>query len=183
MIDPLPSTQALALALVQAAAVGNLPAIEAALQRGAAVDAVPASSRKGWTALLCAADGGHLAVTQCLLQHAASTSIACGPQRVLPLQRAALMAEAEVVGALLQVRAKGAPAGSVFAGARHQSTAGIHRAHVVPLSLPQAGADPNALDAEGWTPLMKAAYSHGDADTIRVLLAGGADCRRAPGRG
>lgn len=97
--------EALALQLVQAAAVGNASKIDECLRGGAEVDRVPLSSRKGWTALLCAADGGHLAATRLLLAAGASPAIACGAQRVLPLQRAALMAEAEVVAALLQARA------------------------------------------------------------------------------
>ena len=41
-------------------------------------------------------------------------------------------------------------------------------------ALLDGGADANAPDPNGWTPLLEAAFA-GHADTIRVLVGGGAD--------
>jgi ankyrin repeat protein len=48
--------------------------------------------------------------------------------------------------------------------------------------LIEAGADPNAVDKSGVTPLHRAVRTR-CAAAVRVLLAGGADARRANKRG
>ena len=48
--------------------------------------------------------------------------------------------------------------------------------------LIQAGADPNAIDNRGVTPLHRAVRTR-SASAVRALLAGGADPRRANGNG
>jgi ankyrin repeat protein len=90
-----------------------------------------------------------------------------------PLHLAAFFGRTDAVDALVR---RGADVDAVGTGwmvgtALHSATSARH-AEIVGRLL-DAGADPDARQAEGWTPLHSAAHN-GDADSVERLLAHGA---------
>jgi ankyrin repeat protein len=100
------------------------------------------------------------------------------PDGFTPLHLAAFFGAPRVAALLLR---RGADAGAVADNAMrvqplNSAVAGQH--HEIAAALIAAGADIDARQEGGYTPLLAAA-GHGDADLVRTLLAAGADPKLA----
>ena len=132
--------------LRDAVSQGDLPTVRRILQQPGGVNVNEGRTFDGWTALHLAILSSHLAIVQAILQ---------------------------VEGVNLNVGTRSGSAPLHFACFADSSNARLPRLPVLQALL-EAGADPNATDVEGQTPLFSAARS----DNIRVveaLLDGGAD--------
>jgi ankyrin repeat protein len=154
----------------------------------------PLPTYTGWTPLHCAAEGGHVAVIDLLLERGADVNAAndaAGGQR--PLHVAAQHGHAAAAARLLE---RGADVRAPIAGgetALHLA-ARQHHAAVVRLLL-ERGADANARTEQGATPLHlaagpAAAQARNPADaraaakeTVTALLDRGADVNARDGGG
>lgn len=163
-------------ALAAAAAGEELPHIDRLLALGASPDA-PASF--GWTVLGSAARAGHVAVVERLLAAGASTEIHQGVAGETALGDAADQLQLDCVRALL---ARGANPGApnedglapLHRAARYFEGA---RANMLPIAtaLLDAGAQIDARDKAGRTPLAWAIDPTGSFDVARLLIERGAD--------
>lgn len=153
------------------AVVGNQPAAAAVALLEAGADVNLPDSR-GNTPLHEAARRGNLDVVRILLEAGADIH-ATGPH-LTPLHAAASGGAAEIVHALLDAGA------DVNAGVGGYGTPLLHAVQTrrdgeaVVIVLLWAGADPDARDERGTTPLYEAAYADRPA-AIRALLEAGAD--------
>jgi ankyrin repeat protein len=109
-----------------------------------------------------------------LITESRSAANAWSKDGFTPLQLASFFGQTEAVRALLANEADVRPASrnDMRVHALNSAVAGGHR-DVAQLLL-DAGADPNAPQQKGWTPLMSAA-ANGDAETAELLLERGAD--------
>ncbi len=158
--------------LIQAARAGDVAAIESALAAGAKADA---AAGDGMSALHWAAERGHAAAVQALLDHGAAYGAGTRIGDYTPLHLAARRGSAATVRHLLDAGAdpNGATTNSGVTPL-HLAAAAFDGSEGVELLL-AAGADPDALErSAGQTPLIFAAGA-GRSDAIRVLLAAGAD--------
>lgn len=133
------------------------------------------ADRKGELSIFEAAAVGDVARVQELIGEDASLANACASDGFHPLGLASFFRQPAVVELLL---ARGADAGAVAQNplqvtALHSAVAdGGHRE--IARALIAAGADVNAEQRHGWTPLHGAADS-GDRELVELLLARGAD--------
>ena len=158
-----------ATALLWAAHWDDVEMVEGLLAAGADVDA---ADDHGVTALDRAAENASLAVVETLLTAGADVD-AAQQSGLTPLMTAARTGNADVVRALV---AGGADVNAAVAETR--STAlmwAVSEPHpeVIEVLL-DAGADPAASTAKGFTPLMFAARN-GDVEAARALIAAGVD--------
>jgi len=145
--------------------------VAALLEAGADVNS---PGHRGLTPLHeAAAQRGNLDVVRILLEAGADTHATSGPG-ITPLHKAASGGAAEIVHALLDAGA------DVNAGAGGFGTPLLHAVQprrsteAVVIVLLWAGADPDARDEQGWTPLYAAASADRPA-AVRALLEAGAD--------
>ena len=131
-----------------------------------------AANRYGVTPLALAAANGHPGIVAALLEAGASPHAAT-PYGETPLMTAARTGRPEVVRLLIDAGADV----DAREGWREQTAlmwAAAERNAAAAQVLIEAGADVAARSQAGMTPLLFAARS-GDIDTVRTLLAGGAD--------
>jgi ankyrin repeat protein len=152
-----------------AAAEGNLPAVDAFLAANGPADA--RESLAGWTLLMFAASNGHDLVVQKLLEKGADPNLK-DPGDWTALIYAARNNHPEVVKLLLAKGAKIDAKNNLAWSALMYASFNGHE-EVVKILLEQ-GADPNAVCWNGRTPLIYAA-GNDHAGTIRILLGKGAD--------
>ena len=137
------------------------PLLSFLLDHGAEVNTV---DLEGGTPLMWAAEYGQFGVVQALLAHGADPALR-DKRGWTALDWAAQMGHDDVV-ALLRDRLPM----DIYEAAQFGDVSRLH-------TCLDAGEDPNATDASGTTPLMKAATS-GSLPTLRLLLERGADvCR------
>lgn len=158
-------------AIIYAAGWGNSACVEALLAKGARVDA---RGDDGWTAIMLASARGDLDRLQALLAAGANVDMR-NKWSQTALLIAAQAGAVDRVRALLDAGARatidwadneGATALAVAAAAADSDD--------VLNELLAAGANPNLADADGLTPLMRAA-DRGDAERVRSLLEAKAD--------
>lgn len=161
---PLPRRTLREADLPAAAMAGDVDAVRRLIDLGFAVDAVDA---QGCTALLRAAGGGHLAVTDLLLARGANPQHAAA-SGATPLSAAVSMRQVDIVSALLDAGAK----------LEHRLPGGVTVLMLASaLGLPDivarlltAGADVHAGDAQQLGPLHCAAlYGFSARDRSRLL--------------
>jgi ankyrin repeat protein len=158
--------------LIEAAQSGDAQAVTSALTAGANGDA---AGGDGMSALHWAAERGHAGVVRTLLDAGASAEGVTRIGAYTPLHLAARRGSAESVGYLLDA---GLDPNAVTANSGvtplHLAAAAFDGSEAVARLL-DAGADPDAREAAaGQTPLIFAAGA-GRAESVRVLLAAGAD--------
>ena len=168
--------------LVAAAQAGNADVLRFLLDHGAAID--KATNELGQTPLIRAAQANDLAMVKLLLSRG-DTAKARDAQGVTPLMSPAAEGNVPMIELLL---AKGAdvnaqmephPARRVKNGpvdigrlSPLMLAAGFSRNPAAVRKLLEAGADVNAQDVRGMTPLMLAVASdHADPEIVRLLLA------------
>ena len=169
------------VALVDAAARGDLPAVRAALGAGADVRATDA---EGATALVRAAYGNHVEVAEALLAAGADPN-----QQDRTQQSAYLIATSEVGDDVRLLELMLAHGADVNAKDSYNGTGLIRAAERgyprIVARLIAAGIDLNHVNRLGWTALLEAVIlgSGGPAHqaVVRELLTAGAD-RRIPDR-
>ncbi|MBN9521251.1 ankyrin repeat domain-containing protein [bacterium] len=179
-------------ALVEAASAGDEPGARAALRRGAAVDAryVDPPCRYGETALMAASAGGHDGVVRLLLDRGADVNLEqdgyTALHRAVEHDREAVVRVLAAAGArhdperlrlthlLVRAACKGFAMRDGDGFPPHPGAVdGSDSAPSIADVLGQ-GADVNAADPRGFTPLMYAA-NLGLVENVRALVAGGAD--------
>jgi ankyrin repeat protein len=125
-----------------------------------------------------AAAAGDLARTRALLAQDPSLVDACSPDGFSPLGLAAFFGRPEVLKLLLNEGADpDAPSRNAMrVTALHSAAANREPALSLRMveTLLRAGANPNARQHGGWTPLQQAA-AHGRAEIVALLLSHGAD--------
>ena len=147
---------------------GNIESVRALLDAGADVQP-PDNLKIKHSPLLFASMSGDLEVVSLLLARGASPN-----RRDSPLSEAITFGHADVVSALVTAKAKVDLVESSGVNLLHWATL-TNRPDVIPI-LAKAGAEINAIDEHGFTPLMYAAtVDFGDTATLRALLAAGAD--------
>lgn len=185
-----PDRRAVDDALLRAAGSGDKAGIDAALKKGADVNArvvvvVPEAQSEeeqadpgdwneeaGGTALVLAAAAGHTAAVELLLKAGADID-AVDERGWTGLMRAAYFGKTDTVrlliasGADVNAREKYAGATALHFAARQSQSDTVRM-------LLDAGADANAALQNGWTPLMWA-VERGDVETVRPLLRAGAN--------
>lgn len=167
--------------LTWAAAKGELEIAERLLDLGADVDA---PSTSGSTALALASTKGHFELVRLLVSRGASVNAKAGGGT--PLMSAAMRRQADLMQLLLtsgaDVNARTDQGGTALAfvfkvdtgPAGIQLMPGEESFLAAAKMLLTAGADPNASDAFGQTPLIRAAVLN-QANVCRALLEAGAD--------
>jgi ankyrin repeat protein len=170
-------------ALITAAATGDIERLRAALARGADANALYDHGRERFTALMKAAEAGHVAIIDELVNAGADPNKA-GMSRtfdlnVTPLIVAASSGHAGVVKRLLEAGAKPETQQVNLFYLRnmrqHQGDAAIHEAakaghgDVVKLLL-EAGARPQNLSSDSGT-VLDAAASSGKRDVVKTVLS------------
>jgi uncharacterized protein len=175
-------------ALLRAARNGDSRGLEAALKKGADVNArvvLPDAqsdeereARGNWdeeaggTPIVLAAAAGHTATVERLLKAGAEID-AVDERGWSALMRAAYFGNTDTVlalirsGAAVDTREKDGGATALHFAARQS------RPETVKMLL-EAGADPNSPLQNGWTPLMWA-VERGDGESVRLLLDAGAN--------
>lgn len=165
-------------ALMYAAGWADAATVRVLLEAGARIDA---RSNDQWTALMMAASRGSLESMDALIAAGANmefknrwgqTALIC----------AALVADVDKVTKLIP----GSPLNATDASgmtALNVAAGGVENSTAVVAALLAAGADPKIADADGVTPLMRAA-DRGDAERATLLLKAGApaDAKDASGR-
>jgi len=141
-----------------AACCGNEEAVGMLLAHGAAVDA---PDTDGWTALFLAAVRQQTAVVKQLLAAGAAATAMCNSGRTL-------------IHCLISNQCAAGPS----ADAAQSAEGGPHARGEIMQLLIDSGADVNAKDPIGWTPLHDAAAC-GNTAAAALLLAHGADVRAA----
>jgi ankyrin repeat protein len=191
-------------ALVRAAGAGDVNAIRKALRAGALVNsyyidgcAAFGSDASGDTALLWAIDGDHLGAVKLLINEKADVNLKCINHRhdgETPLYRAVKRNKEAIVDALVKAGAKENPK-QIRLGLdmrraacrgfklkegqgypNYPGNAGGDESLEIAEVL-KRGADINAPDPAGYTPLMYAA-NLGLVDNVKILLAHDADATR-----
>jgi ankyrin repeat protein len=169
MTDPSPADRLLA-----AAESGEIEEVESLLEKGSAIDG---QDRRGWTALNIAAQSHQVKVVELLISKGAKINLRdnVGQGRTA-LMRASNLGYANVVDVLLShgadVRVPLDDGSTVLMEALPYPT--------IVEKLLTAGANINERSQylwSSWSPLI-AASSAGHAETIRVLIADGADLRK-----
>ena len=135
-----------------------------------------ATNRYGVTPLALAATNGHPGLVAALLDAGASPHAAT-PYGETPLMTAARTGDPEVVRMLIEAGAD-VDAREAWREQTALMWAAAERNAAAAQVLIEAGADVAARSQAGMTPLLFAARS-GDIDTVRTLLAGGADIDEA----
>jgi ankyrin repeat protein len=161
--------------LLDAAATGQLPIVEALLRAGAKLD----EPNIYGTPLAAAAAAGSAPVVRFLLVRGADVN-ATRPDGLRVLMYAALKCDPEIVSDLLsrkaEVNAKDNDGATALTYAARYGRVEIGR------MLINSGATVDAIDSHGWTPLMEAAVN-GHADFVRLLLEKGANANAREGKG
>lgn len=135
-----------------------------------------ATNRYGVTPMALAAANGHPGIVAALLDAGASPHAAT-PYGETPLMAAARTGDPEVVRLLIEAGAD-VDAKEAWREQTALMWAAAERNAAAAQVLLEAGADVAARSQAGMTPLLFAARS-GDIDTVRTLLAGGADIDEA----
>ena len=187
--------------LMTASRTGNVAAMKVLLDHGADVNAK--ETLRGTTALMWAADEAHPAAVQLLIQRGADIKTrsnpaprgrgpalgkANDPRRAVAAQGAAVAAgralDLNALNALTQGGAapgqRGAAQGQRGAGAAVGDAAGDDDQGDAAAGPPRRGPAPN--DGGGLTPLVYAARSN-DLESVKILLAAGADLNQVTGYG
>src|SRR5438552_9225129 len=187
--------------LMTASRTGNVEAMKVLLDHGADVNAK--ETLRGTTALMWAADEAHPPAVQLLIQRGADIKArsnptprgrgpalgkANDPRRAVAAQGAAVAAgralDLNALNALTQGGAaqsqRGAAQGQRGAGAGAGDAAGDDEQGDAAAGPPRRGPAPN--DGGGLTPLVYAARSN-DLESVKVLLAAGADINQVTGYG
>ncbi len=130
---------------------------------------------KGTLSIFEAAAVGDVPRVEELIGEDASLANACAPDGFHPLGLAAFFRQPAVAGLLLARGAdvRAASKNPMQVTALHSAVADGGHAEIAKM-LVRAGADVNARQRHGWTPLHGAADS-GDRETVELLLAHGAD--------
>ena len=144
--------------------------VGALLQRGFDPNA---RSEEGQLGLVLAMQEGSLKTADVLLSHPAIQIDALNQAGESALMMAALKGEMAGLRTLL---ARGAKVNQPGWSALHYAASGTDASEAVRLLL-EKGADVNAVSPNGSTPLMMAAQ-YGSEDSVKLLLAGGADPKR-----
>lgn len=167
-------TRSVVAPVADAAMRGDAAAVRALIEKGSDVNGAQGD---GMTALHWAASRGDSAMAALLLRRNANVAATTRIGAFTPLHIAAQNGNASVVRALLAAKAD----------ARAQNENGVSVLHFAAMggdstiirALIKAGADVNAIEpAWGQTPLMVAS-DRGRAAAVRLLLASGADWKRA----
>lgn len=171
-------------ALRDAASVGDLAAVRAALEAGAVIDepapaTPPEEARAGLTPLMLAARDSGFDCAKLLIDRGASVEYTTSEGVTALMMAAGAGANGALeallsAGANIEARSSSGETALGFAAARGQSE-NLER-------LVEAGADPDAANAFGVTPLMMAAEA-GALDRVLVLLDAGADPEMTDGNG
>ena len=127
--------------------------------------------------LVVAVDRGDLPRARALLDHGADPNAEDGDGNSA-LMLATLHGDADLVVRMLAAHADPKHANEFGATALHWAIDDLTKTR----ALLEAGADPNAADASGITPLSLAAGRDGDAAVVAVLLDHGADAQRVGAR-
>ena len=152
-----------------AALAGNVAVSRFLLEHGA--DANDAGIFSGETALLIAARLGHAEIVDLLLAHGASVLAVDSRSEWSVMDYALVGVYAPVVRRLLAAGAR-----ATFARVNFSMQGGAEAREVVRL-LVEHGADVNAIDTWGRTPLMWASV-YADAETVQLMIDLGADVNR-----
>lgn len=159
--------------LLDAAQAGDLPAVQALLQAGASPDE---RRHSGDTALMRAADGGHLEIVRALL--AAKANVNAAASNWTALLFAANRGHVEVVRALLAAGAAPDPVASELGGGRTPLMLALSNGRLdLAWVLLEGGANVNATTNYGATPLRFAVWGSTPQHVrmIQTLVAAGAD--------
>jgi ankyrin repeat protein len=174
--------------LLRSAQQGRTEFVKRALDRGHAVDY--AEAEDGITALAYAAEEGHVDTMHVLLERGASVD-ARDVNGVTPLMVATYGGHTDAMRLLIERGADVCAGDSEGATALHRAAFGGNPEPVTDLRLSQhpyseqghskavhllinSGAEVNATDASGWTPLMMA-MGAGEMEVVRLLLDAGAN--------
>ena len=157
---------------VAASYFGAASVLRALLDAGGAAE--PAADAKApRSPLVFAAMSGDLDAASLLIARGAQPNLS-GTSGDLPISEAITFGRVEVVRALIAAGASAQLVERTGVNLLHWATI-TNRADVIP-ELARAGVDFNATDEAGYTPLMYAAtIDFGGTDTVRALLAAGAD--------
>lgn len=163
--------------LMVAAGGGLLDAVRALLELKANPNA---KTKAGYTALFNAAGEGHAEVVKVLL--ASGADVAGGDASFSPLEVASTGGHQAVVALLVRAQqTKSGPAASKPDGEALLSAVISGKAEIV-RTLLEAGADPNAKNADSFTPLM-AAVRMGNVELVSLLLQAQAEPNAMNDRG
>lgn len=161
-----------------AAAWGGPACVQALIDAGARVDA---RAEGGWTPLMLAAARGDAATLKALIDAGADVT-AANKYRQTPLMFAAISGDEAKLNVLLGVSAAVVRAVDKDGNTALSKAAESEVGPGVLSALLAAGAEADAKDNDGVTPLMKAAL-RGDAAQVKVLLAAGASTTAKDARG
>jgi ankyrin repeat protein len=150
------------LALLNANREGNIEAAKQAIDDGADVNA---KDEFGWTPLHYATANGHKEVTELLIAKGADVNVKDGDGET-PLDQA----EGETADLLRKHGGKSGAEDSIYVAARVGNIEAVKQ-HLA------AGADVNAMNRGGVTPLLMAA-DKGHKEIAELLISKGADVRR-----
>ena len=154
---------------LRAAARGDVDAVRDGLDRGVDVNA---QSAKGMTALMCAAwQGDHVDVARLLLDRGADPAIRQPSSGWTALTFAAVNGKERCLALLFE---RGATLDEAAGDWKALMFAVQYRSGKTAQMLLARGAEPNARDDEGRTPLMRA-VRNSDTSLVEALLAAGAD--------
>jgi ankyrin repeat protein len=160
--------------LINASLQGSVKTVQFLLAKGA--DPNIAGIFSGRTALLAAARFGHLEVVETLLQHGAVISAIDSYDKYTAMDYAISQENAGIVRCLFAAGARGS-----FHHLRFNGEDGAAAREIARLLL-EHGADVNAEDDWGRTPLMWAA-ERAPVETVQFLIDSGADIHRISGKG